>query len=116
MPYYEQFELGGFLNLSGYANEQFRSNQVAYANLDYQRPIATLTPPLGRRLYLDGSLEYGQLWDFPVDLTGTPLNPEKGRYGGSLFFGADTWLGPFYLGLGVSGEGESTFYLMLGQP
>ncbi len=116
MPYYEQFDLGGFLKLSGYANEQFRGNQVAYANLVYQRQIATLTPPLGRGLYLGGSLEYGRLWDVPMDQTGTPLNPEKGRYGGSLFFGADTWLGPFYLGWGLSGEGESTFYVLLGQP
>ncbi len=116
MPYYEQFDLGGFLRLSGYANEQFRGNEVAYANLVYKRQISTLTPPLGRGLYMGGSLEYGRLWDVTLDQTGTPLNPEQGRYGGSVFFGADTWLGPFYLGLGLSGEGDRTFYLLLGQP
>jgi len=116
MPYYEQFELGGFLKLSGYANEQFRGNQIAYGSLIYRNKIATLTPPLGRGLYLGGSLEYGRLWDVPTYETGRPLNPEKGRYGGSLFFAADTWLGPFYLGWGLSGEAESTFYLLLGRP
>jgi NTE family protein len=120
MPYYDQFDLGGFLRLSGYANEQFRGNQIAYANLVYQRQIATLTPPLGRALYLGGSLEYGRLWDVALndpDSTTAPfLNPEKNRYGGSLFFGADTWLGPFYLGWGLSGEGDNTFYVLLGQP
>ena len=116
MPYYDQFELGGFLNLSGYANEQFRGNQVAYGSLIYRHQIATLTPPLGRGVYLGGSLEYGRLWDVPTYENGRPLNPEKGRYGGSLFFAADTWLGPFYLGWGLSGEGNNTFYLLLGRP
>jgi len=116
MPYYNQFKLGGFLQLSGYANEQFRGNQMAYGNLIYQRQITELTPPLGRGLYVGASLEYGHLSDVALNLDGVPLNPEEDRYGGSLFFGADTWLGPFYLGWGLSGEGDSTFYLMLGNP
>ena len=76
----------------------------------------SLKPPLGRGLYLGGSLEYGRLWDVAIDLSGDPLNEEKNRYGGSLFFGADTWLGPLYLAWGLSGEGDSTLYVLLGQP
>jgi len=111
MPYYDQFPLGGFLKLSGYANEQFRGNEYAFGSLIYQHQLTTLTPPLGRGLYLGGSLEVGRLWDVFEE-----LNPSETRFGSSLFFGADTWLGPFYLGLGLSADGDTTGYVTLGKP
>ena len=120
MPYWDRFALGGFLNLSGYNIEQFRGDQVAYGNLIYYRKIAAIPAPLGRGLYFGGSLEAGRLWDTKVrgPLTGEPvlLAPEKTRYGGSLFFSADSLVGPFYFAWGISGEGDSTFYVLLGQP
>jgi len=120
IPYYDQFALGGFLNLPGYANEQFRGSEMAYGSLVYYRRIAALTPPLGRGLYVGGSLEAGQLWGGDVFMGSAAndlaLTPEELRYGASLFFGADTWLGPFYLGWGLSGTGNSSFYVLLGQP
>jgi NTE family protein len=120
MPYYDQFPLGGFLNLSGYANEQFRGNDMAFGALVYYRQIASLPPPVGRGLYLGASLEAGWLSNGEVrdpdtgqDLT---LSREATRYGGSLFFGSDTWIGPAYLGVGISGTGESTVYVLIGRP
>jgi NTE family protein len=111
MPYYDQFPLGGFMKLSGYANEQFRGNDYAFGSLVFQHQLTTLTPPLGKGLYLGASLEAGRNWDVIDD-----LNPSKTRYGSSLYFGADTWLGPFYFGLGVSGEGDTAGYVILGRP
>jgi NTE family protein len=120
MPYYDKFALGGFLNLSGYANEQFRGDRMIYANLIYSRRLATLSPPMGRGLYVGGSLEYGYMKDMAAGSQfggdSNTLHDEKNRFGGSVFFGADTWLGPFYLGWGLSGEGRSTAYVLLGQP
>ena len=120
MPYYDQFALGGFLNLSGYAYEQFRGEEMAFAGLAYYRRIAALPPPIGRGLYLGASLEAGWLSEGVVrsPLTGerTVLSPEKSGFGASLFFGSDTWIGPAYLGLGVTGTGESTVYVLIGQP
>lgn len=111
MPYYDQFPLGGFQELSGYANEQFRGNQVAFGGLIYYRQLATLTPPLGRGFYLGGSLEVGAIGD-TLDF----LTEPKMRFGSSVFLGAETWLGPAYLGLGVGDEGDATGYFLLGQP
>jgi len=120
MPYWDRFALGGFLNLSGYNIDQFRGDQVAYGNLVYYRKIASIPSPLGRGIYLGGSLEVGRLWDTaltnPDTGTSTLLNPEKTRYGGSLFFSADTFVGPFYFAWGLSGEGDSSFYVLLGKP
>jgi len=111
MPYYDQFTLGGFQELSGYANEQFRGNQVAFGGLIYYRQLASLKPPLGRGVYLGGSLEVGAIGD-TIDF----LTEPKTRFGSSIFLGADTWLGPTYLGLGVGGDGDATGYFLLGRP
>ncbi|NEX23306.1 BamA/TamA family outer membrane protein [Thiorhodococcus mannitoliphagus] len=120
MPYYDQFPLGGFLKLSGYANEQFRGNDMAFAGLAYYRQIAALPPPIGRGLYLGASLEAGWLSDGtvtnPRDGLDTILSSEETRYGGSVFFGSDTWIGPAYLGIGLSATGESAFYVLIGVP
>ncbi|HRW66766.1 MAG TPA: patatin-like phospholipase family protein [Candidatus Competibacter sp.] len=120
MPYYDQFPLGGFLNLSGYANEQFRGNDMAFAGLAYYRQIAALPPPIGRGLYLGASLEAGWLSEGVIRNPDTgqnvTLSPEQNGYGGSVFFGSDTWIGPAFLGFGVSGSGESAIYVLIGQP
>jgi len=113
MPYYDQFPLGGFLKLSGYANEQFRGNDMAFASIVYYNRIATLPSPLGKGLYLGGSLESGKIWNSPGDGI---LNEEKLRFGSSLFFGADSIIGPFYVGFGLSGEGDTTVYVVLSKP
>ena len=52
----------------------------------------------------------------PITGERTVLSPEKSGFGASLFFGSDTWIGPAYLGLGVTGTGESTVYVLIGQP
>jgi NTE family protein len=44
------------------------------------------------------------------------LSPEQDGYGGSIFFGSDTWIGPAFLGFGLSGSGESSIYVLIGQP
>jgi NTE family protein len=111
MPYYDQFPLGGFMHLSGYATDEFRANQVAFGSLTYYRLLTALPPPIGRGVYFGASLEAGALQETERLLT------EPGTlYGGSLFLGADTWLGPIYLGLGLSGAGDGAAYLMLGRP
>ncbi|AFL75741.1 patatin-like phospholipase family protein [Thiocystis violascens] len=120
MPYYDQFPLGGFLKLSGFANEQFRGNDMVFGALAYYRQIASLPPPIGRGLYLGASLEGGWLSDGVVQNPRTGedviLSPEETRFGGSIFFGSDTWIGPAYLGLGLSETGDSTIYVLIGNP
>jgi NTE family protein len=78
--------------------------------------IANLTPPIGRSVFAGGSLEFGRVWGLPNDRQGNPLFADKNRYGGSLFVGADTWLGPLYFAWGLSGELDSTFYFLIGHP
>lgn len=110
MPYWDQFALGGFQRLSGYANEELRGNQVAFGSLAYYRRLR-LTLPLTRGVYLGGSLEVADLEDTDPWLT------EPGtRFGSSLFLGIDTLIGPAYLGLGLAGDGNATGYIVIGWP
>jgi len=111
MPYYEQFALGGFRHLSGYAIDELRGNELAFGSVTYYRRLATLPPPLGRGLYAGASLEAGALEDTLSQLTESGV-----RFGSSVFLGADTWLGPAYLGLGFNGDGDGAVYIQLGRP
>jgi hypothetical protein len=37
-------------------------------------------------------------------------------WSGSVFLGAETFAGPGYLGFGIGGSGNWSFYLLLGAP
>jgi len=77
--------------------------------LVYTYRFADLPSALGSGLYLGGSFEAGEVSNRfdPTTASGT-------LYCGSLFFGADTILGPFYLAWGRSADGNGALYVMLG--
>ncbi|WP_295588123.1 patatin-like phospholipase family protein [uncultured Lamprocystis sp.] len=111
LPYYDQFALGGFQRLSGYAIDELRGERMAFGALTYYYRLTHLKLPLTRGVYVGGSLEVGTLEDTEPALT------EPGtRFGSSLFLGVDTLIGPAYLGLGISGDGEGTGYISIGWP
>jgi NTE family protein len=60
-------------------------------------------------LYLGGSIEAGQNW-LPIE------HPSVGDldYAGSVFLGADTILGPVFLGYGRVSSGEGATFLRIG--
>jgi len=102
------FSLGGFQQLSGFRNDEFRGNYVFLARAATYRPIGHL-PAFGRMVYLGGSLEAGNVW-------ATRREPRELKSAGSIFLGADTALGPFYLAYGHGTGGASAIYLFLGRP
>ena len=65
---------------------------------------------LGQAIYAGSSIEGGNAWleanDFSLDdLVGS----------GSIFFGADTVLGPAYAGVGFAEKGAREYYLLFGR-
>jgi NTE family protein len=111
MPYDQQFPLGGFLHLSGYREEQFRGGQMAFGSVTAYRRLPGLTPSWARGLYLGTSLEAGKIADTDPSLT------EPGtRFGGSLFLGLDTLIGPAWLGVGITGDSDTGIYMGAGFP
>ena len=106
---FSDFNLGGFLQLSGLRTGQLSGDYVGFARAVYYHQVGNL-PLLGRGVYVGGSLEAGDVW---ADRSDVSL---KGIYtAGSVFVAADTWIGPFYFAWGRASGGATSFYIYLGR-
>jgi NTE family protein len=110
IPVYDEFTLGGFLNLSGFQRDILQGSVRGFARLLYYRRFGKAPGLLGGDMYLGGSLETGNVW-LDTDLAGF----DDLRYSGSVFGGVDTLLGPVYLGYGRADGGTDSLYLFLGR-
>jgi NTE family protein len=111
IPVYDPYRLGGFLEGSGYRFDELSGREVYLARSVYTYEIAPLPPPIGRGVFLGGSLE-----GFFVKGGLDPTLNDDAQLSGSVFAGADTFLGPAYLGWGktLEGRNSSRFYFTLG--
>jgi NTE family protein len=103
--------LGGFLNLTGYAQGQLVGDSVRYVQLRAARIVGRL--PLGLRgdMRVGLALEAGKV--------GTPYTPQRrtGWLGSAaLYAGGETPIGAVYLGLGRAAGGATNAYLFVGTP
>jgi NTE family protein len=111
LPVQDTAKLGGFLNLSGFADGQLSGDRVGYLHVRGERIFGRM--PLGLRgdLRLGLALEAGRV--------GVPLS-EPMRTGvlnsGLIYFRGETPFGVAYLGLGRSSSGPVNAYLFLGTP
>ncbi len=111
MEVQDMFPLGGFLNLSGFAENEIYGRHTGLARLVVHREIASaglgaLTMPL----YIGMSAETGNVWNKRAD-----INFESLILAGSVFIGTKTFLGPIYLAYGQAQRSHSSVYLYLGQ-
>lgn len=106
-----RYTLGGVQRLSGYEPDQLSGNRLVFGRLTYYRRL-NQQPVLTRGFFAGGTLEAGNTWH---DNEAVRLNDL--RWSGSTFLGADTGLGPLYLGLAWAPRlpGMSV-YLKLGRP
>lgn len=111
LPAYEQFALGGFLSLAGRRQGELRGDDIFDAHLIYTRHAYNLLSGLGRGVYFGAGLDGGNVWQNGQRITASSL-----QYGISLFMGADTVLGPLYVGTGIGSGGNRTWFLFLGIP
>ncbi|WP_449287065.1 patatin-like phospholipase family protein [Marinobacter sp. PE14] len=103
----DRYRLGGFLNLSGFADQSLSGQQAAVASALYYRRFALMAM---LNWYIGGSLEYGGVWEDKNDIG------KDGIVAGSIFLGADTPLGPIYIGVGGAEEGNNAIFFYLGRP
>jgi len=106
----DEFSLGGFQRLSGYRVGQVSGNYLAFGRLSYYQRMPW-NVGVARAMFLGGSLELGNAWVRRDEVSGKRL-----RVGSSVFVGADTGVGPFYLGLVHAPKGYTGLYLLLGRP
>jgi NTE family protein len=106
-PVQDRFRLGGFLHLSGFVQDSLSGQQSGLATLVAYRRYEPL--PIFS-WFAGASLEYGGVWEDSGDLF------DDGFAAGSLFLGADTPVGPLYLGYGLAEGGNNSLFLYLGSP
>ncbi len=105
-----QYQLGGFQQLSGYRPGQLSGNAVALARLGWYQRLEQ-TPVFARGFFVGATLEAGNAWTDRRELSLSGL-----RTGASLYLGADTGLGPMFLGLTWAPRGEAGLALFIGRP
>ena len=111
MPAYESFSLGGPLRLSAYRVNQFTGRDYWFGRLMYYNRTLPLPDILGSGVYVGASAELGRIGDRFDGL------PSPGTlWAGSVYLGADTFLGPLYFGVGLGTSGNWSLYLLLGAP
>jgi NTE family protein len=104
------FRLGGFLNLSGFQTGEVSGEYIALGQLIYMHRLNDASAAFSLPLFAGGSLEVGGAWNDIDEIDLDSLIPA-----GSLFVGADTPLGPAYLGGGYAQGGNASLYLLLGR-
>ncbi len=110
IPFFDEFQLGGFLNLSGLTRGEIQGDVKMLATLGYYRQVAELGA-LGRGFYLGAFAQAGDVWNDVEEIDFGDL-----AYSGTLFAGLDTLLTPIYLGWGLAEGGRSEVYLFIGAP
>ncbi len=110
LPGHEIFQLGGFLQLSGYKTGQLIANDYRFARLVYNYRLSG--PGFLDGMYAGASIETARMTNVAFL---TPAQRSR-RHGGSLYFALDTPIGPLYVAAGFADSGRRAAYLYLGQP
>jgi NTE family protein len=107
------YRLGGVFRLSGLGQDELLGDYGGLARLMYYCEISKLGfGPVAFRLFAGATVETGQAY---VLDGGVPVTVDSLRAGGSLFVGAETPLGPAFVGVGFADAGRTRAYISLGQ-
>ena len=106
------FRLGGFQRLSGFERGAINGPHAALAKLLFYRRIGDSPGGLfDAPVYFGATLEAGNVW-----ASRSEMSIDSALVHGSLFLGADTYIGPLFLAAGLGEGGERNFYLFIGAP
>jgi NTE family protein len=105
------FTLGGFLELSGLPADAIAGTQYGLARaVVFRRVSRGGTGFFEFPAYVGVSFEAGNAWATRDDVEWRDIETA-----GSVFLGAESPVGPVYLGAGLAEGGASAFYLLLGR-
>ena len=109
LPQHSKFLLGGFSSLMGLAEGQLRGDHYGTVSLGYRYRLAKMPPSLGEGVYATIRIDGGNAWQ-----EGEDIEASDALYGGGIVLGAETAMGPIYLGYGYAEGGNSRFYFSVG--
>lgn len=108
---HKSFQLGGFLSLSGYEQDELSGAYTALASLAYYRSLNHyFIKSAELPIYIGFSAETGNAW-----LERSQIGFDSLIYASSIFVGIDTYLGPLYIAYGFNSDDRQTSYLFLGR-
>ena len=101
------YRFGGFFDLSGLNRNQLSGQYATRLGASYYRRIGDLAlfPA-----FAGISLELGNVWDSRSD-----ISFNNSLFGGSIWAGVDTPVGPVYVAYGLAEGGDDAFYVFLGR-
>ena len=106
-PIHARFRAGGLFQLSGFQINSLSGQQsVLMEAVAFRRVGGISFLPV----YMGASLEYGNVFE---DIGAVDV--EDMLFAGSLWLGADSFLGPLYLGYGHAEGGVNSLYLFVGR-
>lgn len=108
---FTNFEMGGFLNLSGLDRDSISGTHLRFARLVYTYELAK-NPMGGTNLpfYFGMSAEAGNVW-----YERSAISWKSTIKAGAIFLGWASPIGPAFLGYGRTNTQEESFYLSLGK-
>ena len=106
-PIQSLFRAGGFLNLSGFNSGELSGQHYARLATSYYRQLghSAFLP-----LYAGFTVELGNVFENRDD-----IGVSDSVYAGSVFLGADSFIGPIYVAYGRAEGSNSAFYIYLGR-
>ena len=110
IPEYDQFRLGGLLELGGFASGQLHGERFALIRTGGYYRVRDLPTTFGRGIYVGAVLETGNTWDSEEGIDFAELHRSA-----TLIAGADTIAGPILLGYARAETGDDRFYMTVGK-
>jgi NTE family protein len=111
LPIGDAFALGGPRRLTGFANDQMLGGDYSLGRVEAQYRLNYGSPLWGLTLVGGLMAEAGRM---SKPFTETSLTGWQRSFG--AYLGANTFLGPVYLGVADAKHGNARFYLFIGTP
>jgi len=105
-PPQDLFRIGGFWDLSGYAENELSGQHVARLSGSYYRKLASVRQSAA---YVGISYETGNAWASRGE-----ISMNSAIDAASIWLGADTPIGPIYLAYGKAEDGRNSIYFFIG--
>jgi NTE family protein len=107
IPFYNEFQLGGFGRLSGLERGKVAGDVFVLLSTTYYYRLGKGT--FGN-FYVGGIFQGGEAWQNTDSVDLGELRPS-----GTVYAGLDTALSPIYVGYGLAEGGNSQYYLFVGR-
>jgi NTE family protein len=107
--FFGDFQLGGFLNLSGYTRSALVGQQLMFGRAVGYYRISDKSPILDLPIYVGGSFEAGNVWERRSEISLGSL-----RTAASAFIAVETPIGPVIFAYGRS-DSLGSIYLSIGR-